>query len=31
MLLPHTPDDHNPLLVAVQPDDDGIVRARWQI
>lgn len=27
MLLPHT----DPLLVAVQPDEDGIVRARWQI
>ncbi len=31
MLLPHTTDDHHPLLVAVQPDDDGIVRARWPI
>lgn len=31
MLLPLTADDHDPLLVAVQPDDDGIVRARWQI
>jgi small subunit ribosomal protein S1 len=28
LLLPHTT---TPLLVAVQPDDDGIVRARWQI
>ncbi len=28
ILLAHTT---NPLLVAVQPDDDGIVRARWQI
>lgn len=31
ILLPHTTDDHTPLLVAVHPDDDGIVRARWQI
>ncbi|WP_039924385.1 hypothetical protein [Amycolatopsis decaplanina] len=31
ILLPHTTDDHNPLLVAVRPDDDGIVRARWPI
>ena len=31
ILLPHTTDDHTPLLVAVRPDDDGIVRARWQI
>lgn len=30
MLLPYATDDHNPLLVAVQPDDDGIIRARWQ-
>jgi hypothetical protein len=28
ILLPHTT---TPLLVAVQPDDDGIVRGRWQI
>ncbi|WP_410598368.1 RNA-binding protein [Amycolatopsis sp. lyj-90] len=28
-LLSLTTDDHNPLLVAVRPDDDGIVRARW--
>lgn len=31
ILLPHTTDGHNPLLVAVRPDDDGIVRARWTI
>ncbi|MET9259828.1 RNA-binding protein [Amycolatopsis sp. NPDC004079] len=31
ILLPNTTDDHNPLLVAVRPDDDGIVRARWRI
>ncbi len=31
MLLPHAIDGHNPLLVAVRPDDDGIVRARWQV
>ncbi|MFK0249594.1 RNA-binding protein [Amycolatopsis azurea] len=30
-LLPYTADDDNPLLVAVRPDDDGIVRARWPI
>ncbi|WP_020630104.1 hypothetical protein [Amycolatopsis alba] len=29
ILLPLTTDDYNPLLVAVRPDDDGIVRARW--
>ncbi|MFC9250021.1 RNA-binding protein [Amycolatopsis thailandensis] len=28
ILLSLTTDDHNPLLVAVRPDDDGIVRAR---
>ncbi|MEU3622497.1 RNA-binding protein [Amycolatopsis coloradensis] len=31
ILLPLTAADHNPLLVAVRPDDDGIVRARWPI
>ncbi|KFU80293.1 small subunit ribosomal protein S1 [Amycolatopsis lurida] len=31
ILLPHTTDGHNPLLVAVRPDDDGIVRARWPL
>lgn len=31
ILLPLTTADYNPLLVAVRPDDDGIVRARWPI
>jgi len=31
ILLPLTTADHHPLLVAVRPDDDGIVRARWTI
>lgn len=29
ILLPYAVDDHEPLLVAVRPDDDGIVRGRW--
>ncbi|RSN60811.1 RNA-binding protein [Amycolatopsis sp. WAC 04182] len=29
ILLPLTTADRNPLLVAVRPDDDGVVRARW--
>ncbi|MFJ8916342.1 RNA-binding protein [Amycolatopsis sp. NPDC102389] len=31
ILLPHTTDGHEPLVVAVRPDLDGVVRARWFI
>ncbi|WP_434596359.1 S1 RNA-binding domain-containing protein [Streptomyces sp. A5-4] len=29
-LLPTTADDRHPLLTAVLPDNDGVLRARWR-
>ncbi|MFB6519560.1 RNA-binding protein [Streptomyces sp. NPDC056401] len=30
-LLPVYADEHEPLFTGVLPDDDGVVRARWQV
>ncbi|MCX5296313.1 hypothetical protein OG898_07385 [Streptomyces sp. NBC_00193] len=30
-LLPYLADEHDPLFTGVLPDDDGAVRARWQV
>ncbi|GGU81784.1 RNA-binding protein [Lentzea flava] len=29
--IPWLADEYNPLLVAVLPDDDGVVRSRWRV
>ncbi|MCM1972465.1 RNA-binding protein [Streptomyces sp. G1] len=30
-LLPYLADEHDPLFTGVLPDDDGVVRTRWQV